>query len=101
MSIWEQHCYTTCATAVETDQVKGEQCPGCQATTGDANAISCNGSCQSRSGPAERGQVSSKRLFSKATGGFSSETQGRQQAATHVHEEEDFPLQPLQRQVQL
>ena len=26
---------------------------------------------------------------------------GSQQAATHVHEEEDFPLQPLQQQVQL
>lgn len=69
--------------------------------TGDANAIICNGSCQSRNGPAERGQASLKRLFSKAAGGFSSETQGSQQAATYVHEEEDFPLQPLQQQLQL
>lgn len=79
------------------DQAQGEQGPGCQATTGDANAISCNGTCQSRSGPAERGpdergQASLKWLFSKGADGFSSETQGSQQAATHVHEEEDFPL---------
>ena len=37
-------------------------------------------------------------LLSGAGGCFTSETQGSQQAAAHVHEEEDFPLQPLQQQ---
>ena len=98
--IWESYCYcnTTCATAVNTDQVQDEQPPSCQATNGGPYAL-----LVARTGMFQQRALkqSLEWLLSRAGSDFSSEAQGSQQTATHVHEEEDFSLQPLQQQVQL